>query len=191
MGGRKNNLLFLCRDPVIPPTFFKNGNEKIPRSKGSHILPPSTSEVFPAAKLGLSLFNFLRSLAPALRKISAASLDVFFFFGGGSSPLRIYGYCSFGHVLCFVMLSLFPGWFNLLLSNVHLAGDVMSKNPCKLCMSSVLHRLKNLVKASPCWPRRMWWFAVYATQLSHEKNPLTFHYTGCLIGILIMVYYNP
>ncbi len=27
--------------------------------------------------------------------------------------------------------------------------------------------------------------------LSHEKNPLTFHYTGCLIGILIMVYYNP
>ena len=28
-------------------------------------------------------------------------------------------------------------------------------------------------------------------QLSHEKNPLTFHYTGCLIGILIIVYYNP
>ena len=27
--------------------------------------------------------------------------------------------------------------------------------------------------------------------LSHEKKPLTFHYTGCLIGILIMVYYNP
>ncbi len=27
--------------------------------------------------------------------------------------------------------------------------------------------------------------------MSHEKNPLTFHYTGCLIGILIMVYYNP
>ena len=23
-----------------------------------------------------------------------------------------------------------------------------------------------------------------------RKNPLTFHYTGCLIGILIMVYYN-
>ncbi len=29
------------------------------------------------------------------------------------------------------------------------------------------------------------------THLSHEKNPLTFHYTGCLIGILIMVYCNP
>ena len=25
-------------------------------------------------------------------------------------------------------------------------------------------------------------------QMSHEKYPLTFHYTGCLIGILIMVY---
>ena len=24
-------------------------------------------------------------------------------------------------------------------------------------------------------------------QLSHEKNPPTFHYTGCLIGILMMV----
>ncbi len=29
------------------------------------------------------------------------------------------------------------------------------------------------------------------THLSYEKNPLTFHYTGCLIGILIMVYYSP
>ena len=28
-------------------------------------------------------------------------------------------------------------------------------------------------------------------QLSHEKNPPTFHYTGWLIGILILVYYNP
>ena len=27
--------------------------------------------------------------------------------------------------------------------------------------------------------------------MSHEKNPPTFHYTGWLIGILIMVYYNP
>ena len=28
--------------------------------------------------------------------------------------------------------------------------------------------------------------------MSHEKNLLTFHhYTGCLIGILIMAYYNP
>ena len=27
--------------------------------------------------------------------------------------------------------------------------------------------------------------------MSHEKNRLTFHYTGWLIGILIMVYYNP
>ncbi len=30
-----------------------------------------------------------------------------------------------------------------------------------------------------------------ANHMSHEKNPLTFHYTGCLIGILIMAYYNP
>ena len=27
--------------------------------------------------------------------------------------------------------------------------------------------------------------------MSHEKNPLTFHCTGCLRGILIVVYYNP
>ena len=27
--------------------------------------------------------------------------------------------------------------------------------------------------------------------LSHEKNPPTFHYTGWLMGILIMAYHNP
>ena len=27
--------------------------------------------------------------------------------------------------------------------------------------------------------------------VSYEKNPPTFHFTGCLIGILIMVYCNP
>ena len=27
--------------------------------------------------------------------------------------------------------------------------------------------------------------------MSHKKKPPTFHYTGWLIGILIMVYYNP
>ena len=27
--------------------------------------------------------------------------------------------------------------------------------------------------------------------MSHEKNPPTFHYTGWLIGIIMMVYYNP
>ena len=31
----------------------------------------------------------------------------------------------------------------------------------------------------------------YSCHVSHEENPLTFHYSGCLIGILIMVYYNP
>ena len=33
----------------------------------------------------------------------------------------------------------------------------------------------------------------YKSGISSEprKNPLTFHYTGWLIGILIMVYYNP
>ena len=29
------------------------------------------------------------------------------------------------------------------------------------------------------------------SNMSHEKNPPTFHYTGWLIGILTMVYYNP
>ncbi len=33
-------------------------------------------------------------------------------------------------------------------------------------------------------------WSILKFQLSHEKNPPTFHYTGCLIGILIMVYYN-
>ena len=28
-------------------------------------------------------------------------------------------------------------------------------------------------------------------RVSHEKNPLTFHSTGCLIGVLIMTEYNP
>ena len=32
-----------------------------------------------------------------------------------------------------------------------------------------------------------WW----NTQLSHEKNLPTFHYTGWLMGILKMAYYNP
>ena len=46
------------------------------------------------------------------------------------------------------------------------------------------------------WNFRPWFFGVALTfkhrgHLSHEKNPLTFHYTGCLIGILIMVYCNP
>ena len=31
----------------------------------------------------------------------------------------------------------------------------------------------------------------YNSQMSHEKNPPTLHYTGGLIGIFIMVYYNP
>ena len=31
----------------------------------------------------------------------------------------------------------------------------------------------------------------WGIELSHEKKPPTFHYTGWLIGILIMVYYNP
>ena len=34
-------------------------------------------------------------------------------------------------------------------------------------------------------------FFFETSQLSHEKNPPTFHHTGCLIGILILVYYNP
>ena len=39
------------------------------------------------------------------------------------------------------------------------------------------------------------WFRIsmrhIKTRLIHEKKPLTFHYTGCLIGILLMVYDNP
>ena len=32
---------------------------------------------------------------------------------------------------------------------------------------------------------------IVAMQVSREKNPLTFHHTGCLIGILVIVYYSP
>ena len=38
---------------------------------------------------------------------------------------------------------------------------------------------------------KLCFFKKHQTELSHEKNPPTFHYTGWLIGILIMVYYNP
>ena len=34
-------------------------------------------------------------------------------------------------------------------------------------------------------------FREHPKHMSHEKNPPTFHFTGLLIGILIMVYYNP
>ena len=40
-------------------------------------------------------------------------------------------------------------------------------------------------------PLNLWEFHITNFQMSHVKNPPTFHYTGCLIGILIMVYYNP
>ena len=34
-------------------------------------------------------------------------------------------------------------------------------------------------------------FEIGTVHMSHEEKPPTFHYTGWLIGILIMVYYNP
>ena len=33
--------------------------------------------------------------------------------------------------------------------------------------------------------------SILGQEMSHEKNPPTFHYIGWLIGILIMVYDNP
>ncbi len=47
--------------------------------------------------------------------------------------------------------------------------------------------------ASAASPMNPWgfcgkWRTIY---LSHEKNPLSFCYAGWLIGILVMVYYNP
>ena len=41
------------------------------------------------------------------------------------------------------------------------------------------------------WSSRYISTPVVWLQLSNEKNHPTFHYTGWLIGILIMVYYNP
>jgi len=35
------------------------------------------------------------------------------------------------------------------------------------------------------------WFVMGRYYLSHEQKPLTFRYTGCLIGIRLMVYNNP
>ena len=41
-------------------------------------------------------------------------------------------------------------------------------------------------------PKKPWHKSlVLGCKLSNEKNPPTFHYTGWLIGILIMAYYNP
>ena len=42
-----------------------------------------------------------------------------------------------------------------------------------------------VVVEAGCWCYIIWY------HLSQEKNPRTFHYTGCLIGILTMVDYNP
>ena len=42
-----------------------------------------------------------------------------------------------------------------------------------------------------CTVKKLCHFILLQFHVSHEKNPLTFHYTGWLIGILIMVHYNP
>ena len=58
------------------------------------------------------------------------------------------------------------------------------------------HSLKLVVdhqqEPETCWSESSARFHYCQLQVSHEKKkPLTFHYTGWLIGILIMVYYNP
>ena len=49
------------------------------------------------------------------------------------------------------------------------------------------------VWANRLGPRRICWrFAKKGKNKRHETNPwMTFHYTDCLLGILIMVYFNP
>ena len=41
------------------------------------------------------------------------------------------------------------------------------------------------------WKQRIPLGGSHHFQVSHEKNPPSFYYTGWLIGILIMVHYNP
>ena len=55
----------------------------------------------------------------------------------------------------------------------------------KLCLKTGMVEVPSQVQSKAFLPCQC--------QMSHEKNPLTFHYTGCLIGIgiLIMVHYNP
>ena len=49
--------------------------------------------------------------------------------------------------------------------------------------------LKNIAANMKAAPRVASGVAGDGSHVSHEKNPPTFHYTGWLIGILIMVYY--
>ena len=54
-----------------------------------------------------------------------------------------------------------------------------SEKKCMLNMASYLFAKRVRENNPRSWP------------MSHEKTLLQFHYTGCFIGILIMVYHNP
>ncbi len=65
------------------------------------------------------------------------------------------------------------------------------RTPSAFCEASQLYLQKVLQLIWSFFFRRTFVKAC-KNNLSHEKNPPTFHYTGCLIGILIiMVCYNP
>ena len=65
------------------------------------------------------------------------------------------------------------------------------RTPSAFCEASQLYLQKVLQLICFFFPKDFCFLAC-KNNLSHEKNPPTFHYTGCLIGILIiMVCYNP
>ena len=69
-------------------------------------------------------------------------------------------------------------------SFIHQQKKYSTQNTTALKFVNMLH-----LKFSPFYKRR--WTGFGNHHLSHEKNPPTFHYTGWLIGILIMAYYIP
>ena len=67
--------------------------------------------------------------------------------------------------------------------------------PLKLTASLPLKidgwKMKFRAFGMPCFSGALTVSFFLAGIMSHQKNPLTLHYTGCLIGILIMAYHNP
>ena len=70
----------------------------------------------------------------------------------------------------------------------------MQKKKARTSIRHVSCRNKSnsqVCKGSPPPQTNLYAYCILNIRLSHEKNPPTFHSTGCLIGILIMVYYDP
>ena len=70
--------------------------------------------------------------------------------------------------------------------------DVLFLSCRKKCQKSAIGSLASFLQDWWNSGEKTWETTMTSKEhLSHEKKPPTFHYTGWLIEILIMVYYNP